>query len=72
VIKRVFGFNKVRYRGLAKNANRVFATAALANVFLLRHWLVGAVRRSRRSERQSRALLPGLPCKPTRLRQTIA
>src|SRR5512138_406900 len=30
IIKRVFGFKKVRYRGLAKNANRVYVTAALA------------------------------------------
>jgi len=44
VIKRVFGFTKVRYRGLAKNANRVFVTAALANVFLVRYTLLGAVR----------------------------
>ena len=36
VIKRVFGFTKVRYRGLAKNGNRVFVTAALANIFLVR------------------------------------
>jgi IS5 family transposase len=44
VIKRVFGFNKVRYRGLAKNAHRVFATAALANIFLVRYTVLGAVR----------------------------
>lgn len=44
VIKRVFGFAKVRYRGLAKNGNRVFVTAALANIFLLRYSLLGAVR----------------------------
>jgi IS5 family transposase len=44
VIKRVFGFAKVRYRGLAKNANRVFVTAALANIFLVRYRLLGAVR----------------------------
>jgi IS5 family transposase len=44
VIKRVFGFNKVRYRGLAKNANRMFVTAALANIFLVRYSLLGAVR----------------------------
>lgn len=44
VIKRVFGFNKVRYRGLAKNANRVFVTAALANIFLVRYSILGAVR----------------------------
>jgi transposase, IS5 family len=44
VIKRVFGFTKVRYRGLAKNANRVFVTAALANIFLVRYTVLGAVR----------------------------
>ena len=44
VIKRVFGFTKVRYRGLAKNANRVFVTAALANLFMARRRFVGAVR----------------------------
>ena len=31
VIKRIFGFAKVRYRGLVKNAHRLFVTAALAN-----------------------------------------
>jgi IS5 family transposase len=40
VIKRVFGFVKVRYRGLAKNANRLFVTAALANLFMARHHLM--------------------------------
>jgi len=44
VIKRVFGFTKVRYRGLAKNGNRVFISAALTNIFLLRYTLLGAVR----------------------------
>jgi IS5 family transposase len=44
VIKRVFGFRKVRYRGLAKNGNRLFVTAALANIFLLRYTVLGAVR----------------------------
>ena len=44
VIKRVFGFRKVRYRGLAKNGNRLFVTAALANIFLLRYSVLGAVR----------------------------
>jgi IS5 family transposase len=44
VIKRVFGFTKVRYRGLAKNANRVFVIAALANIFLARSTLAGPVR----------------------------
>jgi IS5 family transposase len=32
VIKRVFGFQKVRYRGLAKNLHRLEVTAALANL----------------------------------------
>ena len=32
VIKRVFGFVKVRYRGLDKNAHRLFVTSALANL----------------------------------------
>jgi transposase, IS5 family len=39
VIKRVFGFAKVRYRGLDKNAHRLFVTAALANLFIIRHRL---------------------------------
>ena len=34
VIKRVFGFQKVRYRGLDKNAHRLFVTCALANLFV--------------------------------------
>ena len=33
VIKRVFGFRKVRYRGLAKNGNRLFVTAAWPTFF---------------------------------------
>ena len=37
VIKRIFGFMNVRYRGLAKNANRLFATCALANLYIVRH-----------------------------------
>ncbi len=40
VIKRVFGFAKVRYRGIAKNANRLFVTCALANLFLVRNRLL--------------------------------
>jgi len=34
VMKLKFGFVKVRYRGIAKNANRLFATCALVNLFL--------------------------------------
>jgi IS5 family transposase len=40
VIKRVFGFQKVRYRGLAKNLHRLEATAALANLFMVRRQLL--------------------------------
>jgi transposase, IS5 family len=40
VIKRVFGFTKVRYRGLDKNANRLFVTCALANLYLTRPHLL--------------------------------
>ena len=40
VIKRVFGFNKVRYRGLMKNAHRLAVTCALANIFMVRKRLL--------------------------------
>jgi transposase, IS5 family len=40
VIKRLFGFTKARYRGLAKNANRFFVTCALANLFVVRRQLM--------------------------------
>jgi IS5 family transposase len=43
VIKRVFGFAKLRYRGLAQNGNRVFMTAALAAIFRVRYTVLGAV-----------------------------
>jgi len=33
VIKRLWGFIKVRYRGLAKNAGRAFTALALANIY---------------------------------------
>ncbi len=36
VVKRLWGFSKVRYRGLAKNTVRVFAAFALANLYLVR------------------------------------
>ncbi|MGH7604654.1 MAG: IS5 family transposase [Gemmatimonadaceae bacterium] len=42
VIKRIFGFTKVRYRGIAKNANRLFVTCALANLFIVRQHLFRA------------------------------
>jgi transposase, IS5 family len=40
IIKRIFGFTKVRYRGLMKNANRLFVTCALANLYLVRRKLL--------------------------------
>jgi IS5 family transposase len=40
-MKLKFGFVKVRYRGIAKNANRLFATCALVNLFLARKKLLG-------------------------------
>jgi IS5 family transposase len=39
VVKRLWGFAKVRYRGLAKNTARLFAAFALANLYLLRRRL---------------------------------
>jgi transposase, IS5 family len=42
VIKRVFGFAKVRYRGLDKNAHRLFVACALANLFMARRHLMRA------------------------------
>jgi len=42
VLKRIFGFDKVRYRGIAKNANRLFVTCALANLFMARRHLFRA------------------------------
>jgi IS5 family transposase len=40
VIKRVFGFTKVRYRGLMKNPHRLQVTCALANLFMVRRRLL--------------------------------
>jgi IS5 family transposase len=40
VIKRIFGFTKVRYRGLLKNGNRLFVAAALANLYTVRRQLL--------------------------------
>ena len=36
VLKRIFGFTKVRYRGIAKNAERLYVACALVNIFQLR------------------------------------
>ena len=39
VVKRLWGFSKVRYRGLAKNATRSLVVLALANLYLARRSL---------------------------------
>jgi IS5 family transposase len=40
VLKRVFGFTKVRYRGIAKNEERLNVACALVNLFMLRRPLL--------------------------------
>jgi IS5 family transposase len=40
VMKRLWGFDKVRYRGLAKNATRAYAALALTNLYKVRHRLM--------------------------------
>lgn len=40
VVKRLWGFNKVRYRGLAKNRARALTAFALANLYLVRQKLM--------------------------------
>jgi IS5 family transposase len=44
VVKRLWGFGKVRYRGLAKNATHAFTALALANIYLSRQRLMAQVR----------------------------
>ncbi len=44
VVKRLWGFGKVRYRGLKKNATRAFTALALANIYLSRERLMAQVR----------------------------
>lgn len=41
VVKRLWGFRTVRYRGLAKNRARVYAAFALANLYMVRRRLPG-------------------------------
>jgi hypothetical protein len=48
VIKRIFGFSKVRYRGLAKNTHWLFISCGLTNLT----WLEGA------SWQQDRSAVP--------------
>jgi len=40
VLKRRFGFNKVRYRGLDKNANRLLVACGLVNLYMARRQLL--------------------------------
>jgi IS5 family transposase len=40
ILKRVFGFTKVRYRGLEKNATRLFVTCGLVNLYMARRRLL--------------------------------
>jgi IS5 family transposase len=42
IVKRQFGYTKVRYRGLAKNAAQVMVLIGLANVYTLRRRLAAA------------------------------
>jgi IS5 family transposase len=42
VIKRQFGYAKVRYRGIAKNAAQVLTLFALSNLWMSRRWLMPA------------------------------
>ncbi|MEQ8230880.1 MAG: IS5 family transposase [Gammaproteobacteria bacterium] len=43
VIKRIFGFAKTRYKGLEKNAHRLFVTCALTNLYMVRRRLLNGV-----------------------------
>ena len=42
VVKQLWGFTKVRYRGLAKNTARLFTMFALANLYMVRRRLLPA------------------------------
>lgn len=44
MIKRLWGFGKVHYRELQKNATRAFTALALANIYLSRGYLLAQVR----------------------------
>src|SRR5664279_911448 len=41
ILKRIFGFDKTRYRGIAKNHNRLCANFALVNLYMHRKRLAG-------------------------------
>ena len=53
VVKRLWGFLKVRYRGLGKNTSRAFTALALANIYLARHRLMAPVPHSGQSRLKS-------------------
>jgi transposase, IS5 family len=40
VVKRLWGFGKMRYCGLAKNTARAYAAFALANLYMVRRKLL--------------------------------
>lgn len=40
VLKKIFGFSKVRYRGLHKNATRLFVACGLINLYMVRNRLL--------------------------------
>ena len=42
IVKQLWGFTKVRYRGLAKNTARLFVMFALANLYMVRRRLLPA------------------------------
>ena len=42
IAKRIFGFSKVRYRGLAKNTNFAFVLFALSNLYMVRRDLLAS------------------------------
>ena len=44
IIKRQFGFSKVRYRGLDKNAHRLFVACALSNIVMAKKTLLRRTR----------------------------
>jgi IS5 family transposase len=43
VLKRQFGYTKVRYRGLKKNTAQIVTLFALSNLWMARRRLMGAV-----------------------------
>jgi len=43
VIKRIFGWAKVRYRGLAKNTHWLYISCGLANLYVARRRLLAGV-----------------------------